>query len=69
MERREVVVDASVVVKWFIEEEFSREARLLRDAYADGLVDIVTPSLLPYEVLNALKYSGAFGFASLYKLI
>jgi len=61
VERREVVVDASVVVKWFIEEEFSREARLLRDAYADGLVDIVAPSLLPYEVLNALKYSGAFG--------
>ncbi|RLE95894.1 MAG: PIN domain nuclease [Thermoprotei archaeon] len=61
MERKEIVVDASVVVKWFVEEEYSREARLLRDAYVDGLIDITAPSLLPYEVLNALKYSGAFG--------
>ena len=57
----EVVVDASVVVKWFVEEEHSREARLLRDAYSSGVVDLSCPSLLPYEVLNALKYSGAFG--------
>jgi len=61
MERKEVIVDASVVVKWFVEEEYSREARLVRDAYANGLIDIAAPSLLPYEVLNALKYSGAFG--------
>jgi len=61
VERGEVVVDASVVVKWFVEEEYSREARLLRDAYANGLVDLAAPSLLPYEVINALKYSGAFG--------
>ena len=61
MEGEEVVVDASVIVKWFVEEEYSREARLLRDSYASGLVDLAAPSLLPYEVLNALKYSGAFG--------
>lgn len=61
MERKEVIVDASVVVKWFVEEEYSREARLMRDAYANRLIDIAAPSLLPYEVLNALKYSGAFG--------
>ncbi len=61
MERRQVVVDASVVVKWFAEEEYSREARLLRDAYVNGVIDLAAPSLLPYEVLNALKYSGAFG--------
>jgi len=56
-----VVPDASVVVKWFVEEEYSHEAKLLRDAYTNGLVDIVVPSPLPYEVLNALKHSGAFG--------
>jgi len=61
VEGEEVVVDASVIVKWFVEEEYSREARLLRDSYASGLVDLAAPSLLPYEVLNALKYSGAFG--------
>ena len=61
MEGKEIVVDASVVVKWFVEEEHSREARMLRDSYVDGLINISAPSLLPYEVLNALKYSGAFG--------
>ncbi len=61
MEGKEVVVDASVVVKWFVKEEYSREARLLRDAYVNGFIDLVAPTLLPYEVLNALKYSGAFG--------
>ncbi|MEM1631272.1 MAG: type II toxin-antitoxin system VapC family toxin [Ignisphaera sp.] len=54
------VVDASVVVKWFVEEEHSRESRLLRDAYAAGLVDLSAPAILPFEVVNALKYSGAF---------
>jgi len=61
MERKKVVTDASVIVKWFVEEEYSREARLLREAYAAGTVDIAVPSLLPFEVLNTLKYSGGFG--------
>ncbi len=61
MERKEVVADASVIVKWFVKEEYSREARLLREAYAAGTIDIAVPSILPFEVLNALKYSGGFG--------
>ncbi len=66
MERKEeitgtIVADAPVIVKWFIEEEYSFEADLLRKAYTDGLVDITVPSILKYEVLNALKYGGAFG--------
>ncbi|RLF06125.1 MAG: PIN domain nuclease [Thermoprotei archaeon] len=61
MERSPIVIDASVVVKWFVEEEFSREARLMRDSYVNRLIDLAAPSLMPYEVLNALKYSGAFG--------
>jgi predicted nucleic acid-binding protein len=60
-EERKIVINASVAVKWFVEEEYTREALLLRDAYREGLVELMAPSLLPYEVLNALKYSGAFG--------
>jgi len=55
-----LVVDASVVVKWFIEEESSKEARRLRDDYASDLVDLEAPSLLPFEVLNAIRFSGLF---------
>jgi len=44
---RKVAIDASVVVKWFVEEVYSREARLLRDAYASGILDLAAPSLPP----------------------
>jgi len=60
MEKRKIVVDASVVAKWFLEEEYSGKALQLRDDYARGLLTVAAPSLLEYEVLNALKYSGAY---------
>ncbi len=61
MAELQIIADASVIVKWFVEEEYSTEARILQDAYINGLIDIAVPSLLHYEVLNALKYSNAFG--------
>ncbi len=54
------VVDASVVVKWFQEEEFSREALRLRDDYVADVMEVQAPALLPFEVLNALRFSGGF---------
>ncbi len=68
VERKTVVADASVIVKWFVEEEYSREAKLLRDAYVAGILDIAAPSLMPFEVLNALKFSRAFSYEELKKI-
>ena len=68
MERGKIAVDASVVVKWFVEEKYSKEALMIRDSFIEGLVDVVVPSLLYFEVLNALKYSGAFGEDELKKV-
>ena len=48
------VVDASVVVKWFVSEENSAEALALRDAFVSDQVDLFAPSLMPFEVINAL---------------
>ncbi len=64
-----IVLDASVVVKWFVEEEYSDIAILIRDRYVDGYIDIHSPSLMTYEVLNALKYSGEFGVEELWKVV
>ena len=50
----EAVADASVVVKWFLDEEFSDQARALRDDFVMGRISSRVPSLLFYEVLNAL---------------
>jgi len=58
---RAVVVDASVITKWFVDETHSEQARKLRDDYIDLNVRLVVPRSARYEVLNALKYSGAFG--------
>jgi len=55
-----VVIDASVVVKWFIDEIYSENARKIRDEYVNGTVDLAAPELMPFEVLNALKYRGLF---------
>ncbi len=57
---REIVIDASVVVKWFIEEKDSDKALLIRDSFIGGKVELYVPTLLYFEVLNALKYSQLF---------
>ena len=57
---REIVIDASVVVKWYIEENDSDKALLLRDRFIGGMVELYVPPLLYFEVLNALKYSQLF---------
>jgi predicted nucleic acid-binding protein len=56
-----VVADASVIAKWFLDEEYTKNALALRQSYIDGKVDIAVPHLLPYEVLNALRYNPEFG--------
>lgn len=69
MERPEevVVVDASVVAKWFVQEEHSDKALGLRDDYIKRKVDIASPELLPFEVLNSLRYNPEFGEVDLKK--
>jgi predicted nucleic acid-binding protein len=59
LERSEIpryIPDASVAVKWFIEEKDSRPARRLRDLYQEGAIDLDAPSLLKYEVASALRF-------------
>ena len=48
------------MVKWFLEENFSENARQLRDSFVTGKLTISVPSLLFYETLNALWHSGLF---------
>jgi len=50
-----LVLDASAVAKWFVEEDESREMRWIRDLYLKGAVTIYVPSLLFTELANALK--------------
>jgi predicted nucleic acid-binding protein len=50
MEKETLVLDASVIVKWFCEEEYTDIALRLRDRFFVGELTIVVPELMFYEV-------------------
>ena len=54
------VLDASVILKWFVEEEDSDQALKLREEFYTGAREIVVPDLLLFEVANALRYNPSF---------
>lgn len=54
------ILDASVVLKWFVDEENSDKAIQLREEYYAGEREIVIPDLLLFEVANALRYNPDF---------
>jgi predicted nucleic acid-binding protein len=60
LEKQKVVADASVVAKWFLNEEYSEGAMLLRDSFVKDELTISVPSLIFYEVLNVLRYTGLY---------
>jgi len=64
-----VVADASVVVKRSVEDEHTDAALRRRDDYVDRTVDIASPSLLPYEVLNALRHNPGLGERQLKEIV
>jgi len=54
--RLEVVIDSSVAVKWFSEEEATPRALELRDSHTKGDARLITTALLACELANALRY-------------
>ncbi|MBI4753648.1 type II toxin-antitoxin system VapC family toxin [Candidatus Desantisbacteria bacterium] len=49
-----IVLDTSVIIKWFIEEENTPLAVEFQDVHIKGKEKIVVPELLFYEVVNVL---------------
>jgi predicted nucleic acid-binding protein len=47
-----IVVDSSVVIKWFMPEPYSMEARRILDAYQRDRFSLLVPDLLYAEVGN-----------------
>ncbi len=50
------IVDASVILKWFVEEEGTKEALNLKQNHLHGKYTLVIPDIAIYEVGNALRY-------------
>lgn len=59
MEKKTLVLDASVVVKWYSSEEGADRAMAIRDLFRHHKVDIAVPQLLFYEFANALRFNKA----------
>ncbi|HBI45375.1 MAG TPA: twitching motility protein PilT [Planctomycetales bacterium] len=49
-----LVIDSSVLVKWFVLEPYSAEARRILAGYQTGAIDLLAPDLLPAELGNIL---------------
>jgi predicted nucleic acid-binding protein len=59
MEKETLVLDASVIVKWFCEEEYTDIALRIRDGFFKGELDVVVSGLMFYEVSNAIRHNKA----------
>jgi predicted nucleic acid-binding protein len=52
-----MVLDTSVVLKWFRQEEILAERALdLLQRYLEGQIQVIAPLLLAYEIANVLRY-------------
>ena len=50
-----LVIDASVVLKWFLrDEKYGDSAMSLLERFVRGEIELAAPSLLVYEVINGL---------------
>lgn len=67
--RREIVLDSSVVVKWFSKESKSEEAIRLMDSYVEGSMELSVSELLFCEVTNALRYKPDYDAERLKKAV
>ncbi|ALL00361.1 hypothetical protein Pyrde_0311 [Pyrodictium delaneyi] len=52
---RFIVVDASILVKWFVPEEFSDRAEAILNDHLDARVAVAAPSYALLELANALR--------------
>jgi predicted nucleic acid-binding protein len=58
-----------VIVKWFIVEDHSDKALALRDRHVNGEIQLASPALLTFEVINALRYSSIYTTQELKKVV
>jgi predicted nucleic acid-binding protein len=69
MEKEALVLDASVIVKWFCEEEYTDIALGIRKRFFNGVLNVVVPELMFYEVSNAIRYNEVLSMEEKLELI
>ncbi len=56
MERQKKVVDASIILRWFLNEDKSDKVRKLIKKHLNEELIIIVPELIFLEILNALRF-------------
>ena len=64
-----LVLDTSVVVKWFVEEKDVENALAIRTKFVRREVELFLPDLLFYELANVLRYKPDFNNIDVHKSI
>jgi predicted nucleic acid-binding protein len=54
------VLDANIVLKWFLKEQDSNKAINLKRKIIDGELIAIAPDLILYELANALRYKKGY---------
>jgi len=54
------VLDASIVLKWFLKEQDSNKAIKLKSDIINGELIAIAPDLILYELANALRYKKGY---------
>ena len=63
------VLDASVVLKWFLQEKDTESALNLKQKYLARYYNLAFPDLILYELPNALRYNKSFSAHTAYEAI
>ena len=63
------VLDASVILKWYLGEVDSDLALNFRRKYIQGTCNLALPDLILYEVSNALRYEKTFSVKTIYEAV
>ncbi|NHI91784.1 MAG: PIN domain-containing protein [Candidatus Lokiarchaeota archaeon] len=66
---KEIVLDASVILKWFCDEIDSNKALIYKDGYVNREIIILEPDLIIYEIQNVLRYNKGFSIQTVNKAL
>jgi predicted nucleic acid-binding protein len=55
-----LVLDTSVILKWYKEEEYTEIAVKLKRDLVEGLNNVIVPDLILYEMANVLRLAEGF---------
>ena len=66
---KSIVIDTSIVVKWFVQEEGTEASLKLLTSHKKGLLTLHAPAIVPLELANALYYGGGFKTRDLEKAL